>query len=285
MIKITRFFYVHWLVLPLCLFARFTGGLYTLLTAYAVVTIHELFHLFAALIVHERVGSVIVMPFGMTLRLSAQLIQNTEKEIFIAALGPLSNLLMLALCPVLRQIYGSHSLSLTVFRYLNMATLFVNLLPCLPLDGGRIVKAILTKKIGYIAAASLMRRISRFVTISLTLLGIFLLWITRLNISLLMAAGFLALHLSEEEKQNEYVIMQELLYNKDKLRKKGAMRSQTITAMDSVPARKIFKMLSYDCYYIILIVDGDQKPVRAVTEAQLVSAILEKGWRIFLAQV
>ncbi len=285
MIKITRFFYIHWLVLPLCFFARFTGGLYTLLTAYAVVAIHELFHLFAALLVHERIGSVIIMPFGMTLRLSARLIQNTGKEIFIASFGPVANLFLLALCPFLKQLYGSHSLSLTVFRYLNMAILLVNLLPCLPLDGGRIVKAILIKKMGYIAAASFMRRISLFVTICLTITGIFLLWITRLNISLLMAAGFLALHLSEVEKQNEYVIMQELLYNKDKLRKKGILRSRTITAMDSVPARDIFKMLSYDCYYIIIIVDGDQKPVCTITEAQLVGAILDKGWRILLAQV
>ena len=41
---------MHWLVLPLVVLAYCVGGLYTLLAAYAVVFVHELFHLFAALI-------------------------------------------------------------------------------------------------------------------------------------------------------------------------------------------------------------------------------------------
>ena len=285
MIKITRFFYIHPLVFPLLLLSYATGGLYTLLTAYAIVCIHELFHLFAALLVRQRIGSVIVMPFGMTLRLSADLIKHTGKEIFIAAAGPFANFLLLSLYPVLAGFYNENLMALTVFRYINIIMLMMNLLPCLPLDGGRIVKALLIQRMGYIGAASLMRRISRIITVILAVLGVFLLILTRLNISLLIVAGFLALHLAEEERQNEYIIMQELLYNKEKLRKKGAMTSRLITAMDNIPAQDIFKMLSYDSYYIIQVVDCDQKPLRTITEAQLVRAILEKGWRIFLAQI
>ena len=77
MIKITRFFYIHWLVFPLLLLARFTGGLHTTLAAYAVVFVHEIFHLLAAFFVRERIGSVIIMPFGMTLRLSADIVRHT----------------------------------------------------------------------------------------------------------------------------------------------------------------------------------------------------------------
>ncbi len=285
MIKITRFFYIHWLVFPLLLLAWLTGGLYTLLTAYAVVGVHELFHLFAALLLRERVGSLIIMPFGMTLRLSARIIRSTEKEIIIALAGPLANILMLGIGRLLTAYYGGASLSLLLFRFLNLASLAVNLLPCLPLDGGRVVKALLIKRMGYLSAASVMRRLSRIITVLLAAAGVVLLMITRLNISLLMAAGFLALHMAEEQRQNEYIIMQELLYNKEKLRRRGAMRSRTISAMDNVRARDIFKMLGYDSYYIIFIVDSAQKPVRTVTEAQLVAAILQKGWHILLADI
>lgn len=285
MIKITRFFYIHWLVFPLLFLAWLTGGLYTLLTAYAVVGIHELFHLFAALLLRERVGSLIIMPFGMTLRLSARIIRSTEKEILIALAGPLANILMLGIGRLLTYHYGDTSLSLLLFCFLNWAALAVNLLPCLPLDGGRAVKALLIKKMGYLSAASVMRRLSRIITVVLAVAGVVLLVITRLNISLLMAVGFLVLHMAEEQRQNEYVIMQELLYNKEKLRRRGAMRSRTISAMDNVRARDIFKMLGYDSYYIIFIVDGAQKPVRTVTEAQLVAAILQKGWHILLADI
>ena len=58
MIKITRFFYINLLVIPLFVLAYFVGALQTLLMAYAVVTVHELFHLFAALLLKVRVGSI-----------------------------------------------------------------------------------------------------------------------------------------------------------------------------------------------------------------------------------
>lgn len=285
MIKITRFFYIHWLMLPLVLLSYLAGGLYTLLTAYSVVAIHELFHLFAALLVRERVGSIIIMPFGMTVRLSKSLIRNTGKEIFIAAAGPIANVLMLCLSPLLERYYGGDSLSLLLFNTLNWAVLLVNLLPCLPLDGGRIVKSLLTRKIGYISAVSVMRRLSRVVILCLGILCGILLILTKLNISLVMTTSFLTLHLSEEQKQNEYIIMQELLYNKDKLKNKGLLPSRVITAMDNVPARDVFKLLSYDSYCLIHIVDGFQNSLRTVTEAQLVSSILEKGWHICLLDV
>ncbi|MBE7048952.1 MAG: hypothetical protein E7393_06270 [Ruminococcaceae bacterium] len=285
MIKITRFLYVHWLVLPLIFLSWLTDGLFTLLTAYAVVTVHELFHLFAALILKERVGSLIIMPFGMTVRLSARTICHLDKEMAIAAAGPLANVIMLMLCPFLKAIYGNTPASLVLFQILNIMVLTINLLPCLPLDGGRIVKAICIKKVGYLAAMSIMRRLSRFITILLCVSGILLLLVTRLNVSLLIIAGFLALHMAEEQRQNEYVIMQELLYNKKKLYKRGAMRSHTICATENTCARSVFKMLDYNSYYIVAIVSNTQKPLRFVTEAQIVDAILQKGWHILLSDV
>lgn len=284
MIKITRYFYIHPLVLPLLLLAWLSGGFYTSLTAYAVVAVHELFHLFAALAVHERVGSIMVMPFGMTLRLSASVVRHSGKEMFIAAAGPFANILMLAAGQVFKAICGA-SLALYVFYFVNIATLAVNLLPCLPLDGGRIVKAVLVRKIGYIAAASIMRRISRVITWLLFLLGVLLLVLTRLNVSLLIVAGFLALELTKEQKKNEYIIMQEFLYVKDKLLKKGVMPARSITAKASCHARDLFKMLNDDSFAMIYIIDKQNAPVRIITEAQLVAGILEKGWQTTLEDI
>ncbi len=285
MIKITRFFYMHWLVLPLLLLAGLVGGLHTLLMAYAIVAVHELFHLFAALALKERVGCFIVQPFGMTVRLSAKVIQNTKKEMAIALAGPCANLLMLSLCPLLKAYYGENTLSLLLFQFLNLCTLFVNLLPCLPLDGGRMLKAFLIGKMGYISAVSIMKRLSRIVICMLIFFGTLLLIVTKMNISLLMAAGFLALHLSEEGRQNEYVIMESLLYNKEKLHRRGAMPSRSISAAESVRARDIFNKLSYDSYHMIFIVNQKGKLLRTVTEAQVVETILKKGWNSRLGDV
>lgn len=285
MIKITRFFYIHWLVLPLVLLALLTGTLHTLAMAYAVVMVHELFHVLAALLLHERIGSIIIMPFGITLRMAARVIRSGTKEIGIALAGPLANCLMLVCSCLLQKIYTGESAAFWLFNSLNKTTLCLNLLPCLPLDGGRVLKTLLTRQFGYITAISVMRRLSRFITICLLLGGIGLLVVTGLNISLLMVAAFLILYMTEEKRENDYVIMQELLDVKKKLNRRGIMRTQALTAAASQPARSIIRRLCYDAYHIVHVVDKEQHFICTVTEAQIVDAILQKGWQITLGDV
>jgi len=256
-----------------------------LLMSYAVVAVHEMFHVIAALLVRERIGCVIVQPFGMTLRLRAGLVREPVKEIVIALAGPLANALMLAGGYLLMPLYGADNLSLISFYFANWLVLLLNLLPCLPLDGGRVVKAVLVRSLGYLSAASVMRRISFFITAFLAIIGVLLLVITRFNISLLLVSAFLTFRMTEERKENEYILMREILYAKDKLRRKKHMLTKTISALEQTKAQEVFKMLSYDRFYIIYIVNEKQQVLRAVTETQLVDAVSEKGWQISLADV
>ncbi len=285
MIKVTGFFYIHPLVPVLFLLSYFAGGFHTMLLSYGVVSVHELFHLFAALFSGERVGSVIVMPFGMTLRLSAGHIRHPGKERFIALAGPFANVLMLFCAKGIQNFYPEMPLSLSLFQVVNWSVLCLNLLPCLPLDGGRALKALLTRQLGYLSAVSITRRISRYVTLLLFLLCILLLCVSRMNISLLMVASFLTVHMAAEGRQNDYVIMQELLYAKEKLRKKGVMKSCCISATALFPARKILKQISHDRYFLVHIVDENERFLRTVTEAQLVSALINQGFLISLADI
>ncbi len=285
MIKITRFFYVHWLFFPLLFLAWAVRSLNTMFMAYSIVCVHELFHLFAALIVKERIGSVILLPFGMTLRLSARVIRHTGKEIFIALAGPFSNLLMLLVGRLVESFFSVTPLSLWMFQVLNLSVLGLNLLPCLPLDGGRVLKAILIRRLGYLDAISMMRKIGKVLTILIFLAGLFLLFLSRFNVSLLMVASFLVLHMTEEQRRNEYIIMQELLYAKNKLKKRGLMRSDSVTVIDSVHAKDVFRLLAYDRYYVVHIVDSQQKFLRSITEAQMVEAIMQKGWHTCFKEI
>ena len=115
MIKIKRFFYFHLLCIPLFLISYFTQNIHGLLLSYSIVTVHEFFHLFAALILSVRVKSIIMMPFGMTLRLSSSVIKSPAKEAVIAASGPFANLLMIALATVYYLYKGSMGLNLLFF--------------------------------------------------------------------------------------------------------------------------------------------------------------------------
>lgn len=285
MIKITRFFYINLLVIPLFVLAYFVGALQTLLMAYAVVTVHELFHLFAALLLKVRVGSIIVMPFGMTLRLQGNIIKNPAKEILIALAGPFANLVMLGVGAFLKHTYIWAEQSMFLYQYLNIITLCVNLLPVLPLDGGRVVKAVLTWQLGYINGLSIMKKLSRVVIAAVFVLGVGLIVLTRFNISLVMVGAFLAFNMVEEKRNNDFIIMKELLYSKEKLMKSGVMVSRSISAMEHVSAHRILKMLSYHNFYMIHVVDENLELVKILTESELVEAVLHQGYHIRIGDI
>ena len=207
MIKITSYFYIHFLTIPLFVLAYMLKSHHTMLMAYAIVTVHELFHLFAALMLKIRVGSIIIMPFGMTLRLADNLIKNPLKEALIAFAGPFANILMICLSVIMEKMFIWGGTSLFLFKYLNIAMFAVNMLPCMPLDGGRIFKAFLVPRIGYINAVSFQHKAEKITVAVISVLGIILILVTKFNISLVMIAAFLAFNMIGEENRKNYIII------------------------------------------------------------------------------
>ena len=240
---------------PLCVFYFLSiavfSSIWTCVGAFLALLIHELAHLLAGYWLGEKAESVEFTPFGGVIRypfgVSAM---KGLRGLAVAGAGPLANYAMLWLLsmPWAKRL-PQPFLQQTLFMHAGM--LFLNLLPVLPLDGGRALKAVLTRQLGYIAAISVMRRLSRIVTIILFVCGALLLLVTGLNISLLMGAAFLTLYMTEEKKENDYVIMQELLYTKNKLKNRGLMRTQCLTATDALAARSLLKRLCYDAYHIV----------------------------------
>ncbi|MBE7028573.1 MAG: hypothetical protein E7407_06030 [Ruminococcaceae bacterium] len=285
MIKITRFFYVSIACFPLLLVSYFTGGMHTLFLAYSIAAVHELFHLFAALLLSVRVKSIILMPFGITLRLADSLIKNPVKEAIIAFAGPFANIIMIYIAEIMGKMFIWGGVSLFLFKYVNIIMLVVNLLPCMPLDGGRIFKAFLVHHIGFINAASFQRRAEKIIIVSMGILGTVLLFITKFNISLVMIAAFLAFNMVGEEKRKNYIIMREIMNSWDKLKNVKYMRTKILTARHDIKAGELIKRLGYDSFYIINVSDSSHNQGKLITETELISGIEKFGFNVSLGEI
>jgi Zn-dependent protease len=123
------------------------------LMLFAIVLFHEYGHCIAAYQVGGRADTIILWPLGGLAFCSSP---HTPKAQFITAFGgPLVNLLFLLLG------YGllwSHVLLFTsvrasflflLFLNINKSILLFNMIPCYPLDGGRMFKALLWPLVGY----------------------------------------------------------------------------------------------------------------------------------------
>ena len=285
MIKITKFFYMSILCIPLFVVSYFYGALHTLLLAYCVAVIHELFHMFAAMLLSVKIKSILLMPFGLTLRLADKLIGNPIKEVIIAFSGPVANALMFLLAVSMERLYIWGGTSLFLFKYLNICMLFINLLPCMPLDGGRILRALLVLNAGYINAVSFQRKVEKIIIILLAVCGTWLLIYTKFNMSLVVIAAFLAFNLADEEKKKNYILMREIINCGNKLKKRKYMKTKMLTARKDIKAIDLVKRFGYDSFYIVNVVGDGMKVSEFITETEIIDSVGKLGFGVSVGEV
>ncbi len=225
------------------------------------------------------------MPFGVTLRLSDSVIKSPAKEIAVAIAGPLSNLLMIMLAIFLKNIYIWSGASLFLFTYLNLIMFLLNMLPCMPLDGGRILRALLVGKIGYINAISFHKKIEKLIILALAVMGIILMFITKFNISLVMVTAFLVFNMTGEETRKNYIVMREIMGYKEKLQKRKYLKAKTIAARSDIKAIDVMRCVGYDSFYIINVIDDKIHIKKTLTEGELIDAINKKSVAVTLGEI
>ncbi|MBJ6362932.1 M50 family metallopeptidase [Paenibacillus sp. MAHUQ-46] len=126
-----------------------TGYFLELLTLFALVFVHELGHVFAARGFGWRIREVKLLPFGGVAETEEAGYLPAREEIIVALAGPLQNLWMgltawaLGELGLITPVWASHLIQANL-----MIGLF-NLLPVLPLDGGRIVQAWMSCRLPY----------------------------------------------------------------------------------------------------------------------------------------
>lgn len=104
------------------------------------VLIHELMHLIVGLIIGGKAEKIYINPFGVSLEIYSYGKSKPLSKILFYLSGPLINFILAILFFYLNID--------TEFKekliYTNLAICFFNLLPILPLDGGKILKEIFT---------------------------------------------------------------------------------------------------------------------------------------------
>ena len=251
-----------------------------LIISYAITAIHETAHIITAKMCGVETDVVEVLPFGITMRIAKNCIADTWSEIKIASAGPASNFL------IAYFIYGFYN---GVYKeFIITASLAMgafNILPVLPLDGGRILRALLVKKMGHIRAASAAIFVSNFMAVLIFAAGIYTLYVTGFNFSFLLIGAFLTANLTEERKNANMIIMKDILYSRKKLLDKGISRTDTLVAEQNEKAKKVLKMISYDRYYLINIVDNHMRVVKTVTETEVIEAMAVYGMNIPMKKI
>ena len=120
------------------------AGLYKeFLIIFFIIIIHELGHFSAALIYNWKVKSINIYPFGGCINFSESPNKPLYQELVIMLAGPFAQMLLFFLIYFFMRM-GIVSFKLYfLFKNYHYSILFFNLLPALPLDGGRLLNILM----------------------------------------------------------------------------------------------------------------------------------------------
>ncbi len=247
-------------------------------TAFGIAALHELMHVLCAVFLKVPVSHITVYPFGIAAHLSSGYINHSQKEFFIAFAGPFINLVMYWIFSIIHIRTGSD-----FPRYcadINLAMCAVNLIPALPLDGGRMLKSILTAKYGILRSYNFVLKLSKVLIVILLVLAVTVFIVSSFNFSLILISAFLLQNISHEYAALSHIALREILENSQKIKKHEVFFTKNYCVKKNTRASVILKYLSYDYYCIFHILDENSSLTSTVTETAVLSALTEHGIRI-----
>lgn len=145
----------------------------------------------------------------------------SKEKIIISAAGPLASFVMGIIFFFAKRLFKINSPIYTFFTLTNFAIGFINLLPVFPLDGARILKALLTMKCGIINSCKKTVKISdivcSFIGICVFTMSIYKIF----NPALMGIFGFL---LMSKEKQRNVGICEKSIVLSGKIHSKNKIK-------------------------------------------------------------
>lgn len=130
------------------------------------ILLHEIAHMIVGVCLGLKIKKIMFNPLGMCLEfIGYRENKKTIKKIIINLSGPLFNLIFAIIISYLNIEY---KLKVDLF-YTNLLLGIFNLLPIIPLDGGKVLKEILSIKFGYKNANIYSMNISKILLIFISL--------------------------------------------------------------------------------------------------------------------
>jgi Zn-dependent protease/CBS domain-containing protein len=189
--------FVHWTFLLLVAWVVYSylfrgadlggviDGLLLLVAVFGCIVLHELGHALTARRYGIQTRDITLLPIGGVARLE-RMPDDPTQELWVALAGPAVNgviavvLLAVALSMGLAASLTPTGISsafrvggnfLVLLTVLNVGLVLFNLVPAFPMDGGRVLRALLAQKLDYVQATQIAASVGQVLAIAFGILG------------------------------------------------------------------------------------------------------------------
>ncbi|MEA5059001.1 MAG: site-2 protease family protein [Candidatus Pelethousia sp.] len=263
------------LLLLLVVWLAISGTLAACLTVLLALSLHELAHALMARGLGFRVERIELQPFGFVARIERAVGWDA---LAVSAAGPLFSLLTAMGCAAAGAKWTLPFVA--AFGKANLSIALVNLLPVLPLDGGRMLRVFLSRFFSEDTCLNLGAAMGMLAGGGLLVLGIALLLRGERNATAAIFGLFLFLAALRERREGGHARMDAMLRRHKALRRGESIRVVHIGVHKSMSVSAALRRMQGGAYTVIDVLDDDMRMIGRAEEARLLAFLARSGGNI-----
>lgn len=268
--------FLHPAAVLFALYVALTGHGGWLLAGMLSVLLHECAHGFAAALLGCTPTSIEITPLGALMRLEDEAALPPGRRLAMLLAGPAASLLLCWTALLLTRcgIIGRHAGQLLFMT--NLSILLVNLLPALPLDGGRVLALLLSLCLSADSVRRAMRSLGMIFGCACIALNLLLTWkMGGWNLSLACAGCFLMYAACTGTTTAALAELRAFMDRKLRLEQRGCMGCRVVAVTESLTLRGAVGALAPSLYTLFLLIQpGTMRCLGYVTEERVISCYL-----------
>lgn len=270
------------LVVPLIFFTGYISEYFAALLSTAV---HEIGHMAVAKLKNCGIRTVRLTPAGLNAEID-NLNCSRHDLILIYVSGPAVNILIALAAFSLHALHiVGDSRSLKYVALLNTFLAAFNLLPAVPLDGGKILMEALKDLFGIINAERCSTWVAVFLAIMFIAAGLCQLIANWGNFSLLVIGIFVLVSLLNGRMEAAFMNIKQIIYRRQRIQKKGIYPVRSLVAMKWMSLGECVKYMDYDRFHMVHVIDEDMSVIAFYTEGEIIEAMLNNTGDITFEQL
>ncbi len=272
-----RIININPLMALMILFSLVIGRFEEYLIIFISITIHEISHVISARYYKIEINKITVSPIGIMASINYSNSSKKTNDYVVALTGPIANLIMICVGIHLNSSVLGQSQTMSFFILSNVSLLVLNILPVLPLDGGRVFKTILLNRVGYSGTLKVFSVITKIVSGFIIGAGIIQVLNSYYNFSLLLIGIFIYLY-KYKDIDLQFDFIRELYLKKQKIQTLKLIELKYFAVLESNRAIDVIKSFYNNKYNIVVILNNDLEIVGELTETQIFEGIMCSGY-------